>query len=237
MSVAAFLRAKTLSKKTTRARNNDEVILICAKHNLRELPQSLKRGASYPALRYDSTKNKILVGPSTAAEVAALAKSLICGAGVQAIRVNATMAVELVVSLPVTFYVDSGEYFSDALQWAIDYFKVPVLSAVCHFDQTQPHMHMLLLPLRAGQWLGSRLLGPRSAIRTMQQSFRATVAMPHGLGGANTREQRRTTAQQVVHRLQREPHLMNSTSVALALVDSLSANPAAMLSALRLADV
>jgi hypothetical protein len=148
------------------------------------------------------------------------------------------MAVELVVSLPVGFNVDSNKYFSESLQWAVDYFQVPVLSAVCHYDQLQPHMHVLLLPLRAGQWLGSGLLGPRSAIRTMQQSFRATVAMPYGLGRAtNTREQRRTTAQQVVHRLQKEPHLMNSTSVALALVDSLSANPAAMLSALRLADV
>jgi hypothetical protein len=45
MAVAAFLRAKTLSKKTTRAHNNDDVILICAKHNLRELPMSPKRGA------------------------------------------------------------------------------------------------------------------------------------------------------------------------------------------------
>jgi hypothetical protein len=54
MAVAAFLQAKTLSKKTTRARNNDDVILICAKHNLRELPLSQKRSANYPALRYDS---------------------------------------------------------------------------------------------------------------------------------------------------------------------------------------
>jgi hypothetical protein len=237
MAVAAFLRAKTLSKKTTRARNSDDVILICAKHNLRELAVPPKLGANYLAMRYDSTKNKILAGPSTAAEVAALAKSLIYAAGVRTIRVNATMAVELVFSLPVSFYADSSQYFSESLQWAVDYFQVPVLSAVCHFDQVQPHMHMLLLPLRAGQWLGSGLLGPRSAIRTMQQSFRATVAMPHGLGRANTREQRRATAQQVVHRLQREPHLMNSTSVALALVDSLSANPAVILSALRLADV
>jgi hypothetical protein len=237
MAVAAFLRAKTLSKKTTRARNNDDVVLICAKHNLRELPMPSKRSANYPALRYDSTKNKILAGPSTAAEVAALAKSLICAAKAGAIRVNATMAVELVVSLPAGFYVDSSKYFSEALQWVVDYFQVPVLSAVCHFDQVQPHMHILLLPLRAGQWLGSSLLGPRSAIRTMQQSFRTAVAMPHGLGRSDMREQRRTTAQQVVRRLQTEPHLMNSTSVALALVDSLSANPAAVLSALRFASV
>lgn len=141
---------KTLSKKTTRARDNNEVILICAKLNLRELPMSSKGGANYPALCYDSTKNKILAGPSTAAEVAALAKSLISAAGVRAIRVNATMAVELVFSLPVSFYADSNKYFSESLQWAVDYFQVPVLSAVCHFDRVQPHMHMLLLPLRAG---------------------------------------------------------------------------------------
>lgn len=175
MSAASFLRVKKLK--------GAGIIQAAARHNLREIQS--EQGASGPI---DATRchlNQTLAGAATADGVAQQAKELM--AGVDTLRKDAVMALELVLSLPVVTTINVSRYFSDCLQWAQSYFSCPVLSAVIHLDEAAPHCHILLLPLVEGRMVGNKLMGGRPQLLSMQTSFHESVASKHGLRKAPAR--------------------------------------------------
>lgn len=87
MSGVGFLRVKKLK--------GGNIIAVAARHNKREL---FEEGSIDPAR---TSLNEAIAGPRTADEVAALAKSLMAGAGIEKQRrKDATMGIEIVFSLP-----------------------------------------------------------------------------------------------------------------------------------------
>jgi len=182
MTDALYLRLKSLNTRTVRGVTSPKnIVRVAAMHNLREIQAELGASAASGINPARMHLNYQLRGPATADEVAGLALALLDNAGVQTLRRDACMAVELVVSLPASANIDHREYFAAAVAWADAHFNVPILSAAVHLDEAAPHCHILLLPLVAGRMQGGALAGGPAKIRAMLADFQQQVAQRFGL--------------------------------------------------------
>ena len=222
---AAYLAAKKLK--------GAGVVLAAARHNLREI--QAERGADG---RIDSAKsclNVVMAGPREAAAVAALAGESVTGK----LRCDAVRAVELVISLPPSQAIDHKEFFAESLAWARTFFGVPVLSAVVHFDESEPHIHILLLPLVDGRMVGSAMVGNRPQLRQMQSDFCQVVSSRHGLSHPMAAKRtnksiRDRAAGMALAAILAAPDCLGRPDVRLAIADAVARNPDALVAALGL---
>ncbi|MTW10614.1 hypothetical protein GM658_08345 [Pseudoduganella eburnea] len=227
---ATVMRIKTLSRKTTRASSNDEVLHVCARHNLREFQSTCHDHETGNINHHLSELNVILRGAHSADEVASQAQKLMDAAEVAVTRVNATMGAEVVFSLDPAMKQTATEYFRDCVDWLAGYYGVPILSAVCHFDQPMPHCHVLLLPLRDGIWLGSKLFGDRGAVAALHEDLYRKVGAKYNVPRSVTRKKvpyktRRKQSSELVAALQAKPDLLNAAPVANALIEMIQVAP------------
>lgn len=181
MQDAHFLAVKPLSVKTTRASCAHAVILNVMRHNARELQAEIGIGAESGIDPSRIHLNVTLYGPATADGVANAARDAMREHGIVAPRKNATLGIEIVVSLPAGLAIDYLAYFHDAMAWAQQHYRVPLLSAIIHNDEKNPHLHLVLLPVRDGKLVGSELLGDRTTVKAMQKGFHEEVAKQYGL--------------------------------------------------------
>ena len=152
-----------------------------AAHNLRA--DQNERGARAHIDPSRTAQNVILHGPDTPAKVAALARSTMAAAGVDAdkLRKDYVQAIELLVSLPPGSGVPEDAFFDAATAWAAArYGSENLLSAVVHKDEAAPHLHILVLPLVGGKMCGKELKSPQ-ALQQATRDFFEKVARPFGL--------------------------------------------------------
>jgi hypothetical protein len=156
-------------------------LLAAAKHNKREI-----RAEFGPDKRFDSCLkdcNKVIAGPATADEVVKLATSLMLDAGIDPnrLRKDYTQAIELIFSLPAETTLQVETYFEQCVNWTrLTFGKAVVLSADIHNDESMPHCHVLVLPLREGKRVGGALIN-RTALKKLTDSFFLKVAQLNGL--------------------------------------------------------
>src|SRR5471032_2586065 len=181
MEEMQFLSVKPLSKKTTRASCADVVILNVMRHNARELQAEIGVGADCGIDASRIHLNVTLYGAATADGVAMAARDAMREHGIVAPRKNATLGIEIIVSLPADLDIDHQAYFRDAMAWAQQHYRVPLLSAILHNDESNPHLHLVLLPVRDGKLVGSELLGDRATMKTMQKDSHEQVGKRYGL--------------------------------------------------------
>ncbi len=179
MSGAAFLRLKKLT--------GSGIMGKAARHNRRVIQAEL--GASGPIDATRSHLNITLLGPSTADEVAQLAKAKIMAAGITKTRKNAVMGVELVFSLPTGHPHDVTAYFTACAQWAGAEFGGldNIVSVDIHRDEAQDHAHVLLVPLFEGRLRGSDAVGNKKKLTELQATFFKDVAAGFGFSKPRAR--------------------------------------------------
>lgn len=200
MSGAAFLRLKKLT--------GGGIISKAARHNRRVIQAEL--GASGPIDATRSHLNVTLMGPSTADEVAQLAKAKLMAAGITKARKNAVMGVELVFSLPTDHPHDVIAYFTACAHWAGAEFGGldNIISADIHRDEAQDHSHVLLVPLFEGRLRGSDAVGNKKKLSELQAKFFKDVAAGFGFSKPRARLSGINKAQatrQVLDKLRQDP--------------------------------
>ena len=175
----AYFAAKTIGMSKVNGRKPCD-LLTAARHNLREIQAEMGSVGQIDPGR--SATNAILAGPSDAAQVQALAVSLMAAAGLNpaAMRRDHVQALEFVFSLPPSSGVDPAAYFARCLAWLAQALPLPVLSAVSHADEVAPHLHVLLLPLADGIYAGGKPV-ERPKLLRLRESFFNVVAGPTGL--------------------------------------------------------
>ena len=82
-----------------------------------------------------------------------------------------------------SFFQESYEVLSKR------YGKENVISAIVHLDETTPHMHFNLVPLRDGK-LSSKAIFDREELRTLQDTIWDSVGYPRGLMRGEKREEK-----------------------------------------------
>lgn len=153
-------------------------LLMAARHNLREIQAELGAHGRIDARRMaDNTR---LAGPATAAEVVALADRLLVSVDASKLKRDHVQAVEVVFSLPPVSTIDAPAYFARCLEWTEQATRLPVLLATVHTDETAPHLHALLMPLRDGRHIGGAVIA-RPELKRLRESFFSEVAGPAGL--------------------------------------------------------
>jgi hypothetical protein len=235
---AHFLAVKPLSVKTTRASCADAVILNVMRHNARELQAEIGVGAESGIDASRIHLNVTLHGPATADGVASAARDAMREHGIVAPRKNATLGIEIVASLPAGLLIDHLAYFRDTAAWAQQHYRVPLLSAIVHNDESSPHLHLVLLPVRDGKLVGSELLGNRATMKAMQKDFHEQVAKQYGLRMPAAKKRHNASQRAAGIALLRETLLANSgltESAIEALLVPHAKNPEPLLVALGLA--
>lgn len=206
-----LLRCQTIGK------GGERRILNAAKHNLREI------GGEHIASDR-SHLNVILAGAHDASavlrEAAERTSTAIADGGERVARKvnrkNGTRAAEILFGLPASTPVETGEYFAACLAWVRSTFGDVVFSAVIHYDESAPHAHVLMLPMRQGEWLGSDVFGKRADIQKMQTDFARVVGRGFGVEQAPERlsgSDREAAVQAVINHLRAsaDPVLKSAT--------------------------
>ena len=153
-------------------------LLAALKHNLREIIST----AHERRHAIDSSKsryNVILRGPKASEAVKALHEQLKENNAIKSLRRDHVAAVEVVVSAPSN-YLGPQEYFEASVAFFERFWRQPVLSAVVHFDQPNPHVHILVSPFSNGRLIGSSLIGYKSQISALARSFHTEVGKSFG---------------------------------------------------------
>jgi hypothetical protein len=157
-------------------------LLSAAKHNLREIQKEIGADGHIDAQR--TCRNEIIAGPVTAAKVEALAQALRDDIGYKPPRKDYAQAHEIIFTLSSQTSLDVRKFFEFCLAFVVDEFgQDSVLSAVVHRDENAPHMHVLLVPIVKGQYVGSALITKPSLVELVdkfalaaQKSFGVIVA-------------------------------------------------------------
>lgn len=153
-------------------------LLGALRHNLREIVST----AHEHRHAIDSSKsrlNVILRGARTSEAVKALHEQLKENNAIKSLRRDYVAAVEVVVSAPSN-YLGPLEYFEASVAFFERFWRQPILSAVAHFDQPNPHAHILVSPFANGRLIGSSLIGYKSKISALARSFHTEVGKSFG---------------------------------------------------------
>ena len=153
-------------------------LLGALKHNLREIISTAHehRHAIDPS---KSSNNVILRGAKTSVEAKALHEQLKEKNAIKRLRRDHVAAVEVVLSTPAS-YSEPLKYFEAAVVFFERFWGQPVLSAVAHFDQPNPHVHIIVAPFSQGRCIGSSLVGYRTQIAALARAFHTEVGGPFG---------------------------------------------------------
>lgn len=172
-----FFRVASIS--LSRANGHKPVSLeIAARHNLREIQAELGFCGRIDPVR--TADNVILAGPQTAAEVLAVADSLLARVKTSHLKRDHCRAIEAVFSLSTSSSIDNETYFTKCLNWLTQITGHPAVSAVIHNDEAAPHMHVLLLPVKDGRHVGGSEIA-RPKLKRLRDDFFQSVAGPAGL--------------------------------------------------------
>jgi hypothetical protein len=176
-----YLEIKSLSKRTTRSRTNEDVLHRVMQHNMREIYAEIgiREGCSIDASRMHLNMSLFKSGDSAAA-ASAFGYQLIFE-NVKKFASNAGLGIEILFSLPNNLGIDYEAFFRIATDWARRYFNVPLLSSIIHNDESTPHCHVILIPIRDGKLSVSKLLGRKADTYKMQDDFYNNVAKKFGL--------------------------------------------------------
>ena len=155
------------------------IITTAAKHNLREFVAEM--GATNRIDPARTPMNYVLRGPETAKGVATLRTTLMRDSSVKKLRVDAIQGLEVLFTWPFPAVKCPPQYFEDCTEWAVNHFRVPILSSVVHLDESEPHCHVLLLPLVNGRMNGSNLFGHAYRLAMHLSAFYDEVGTKHGI--------------------------------------------------------
>lgn len=155
------------------------ILLIAARHNKRtnqgEISKSVKIDSNLSHL------NESIMGATTPEGVAELAKTLMDKDGIKKLRKDAVLGLEGIFSLPSEHGLDERAYFQECTHWIQNHFGCHVLSADIHRDESCPHCHVLLLPMVNGKMIGSKLMGYKKNLSSLQEVFYENVSRRYGL--------------------------------------------------------
>lgn len=162
------------------AMRGKSVILNALKHNKRTLQAEIGAGGNIDITK--SHLNYSLTGSDTPEKIDRHSKVQITAAGIDRLRKNQVMGVEIVFSLPIDRHQqDTKQFFVDCWEWVKISFAGELLSFDIHLDESAPHAHAVILPLIDGKMQGSALIGGIGNLNRIINLFHKDVASHHGL--------------------------------------------------------
>jgi len=202
-----------------------EILKNSLKHNLRQIPRELGENRHIDAAR--CSLNRTLIGGADPVKMVRDAeKSILQGTG-KKLRSNGVLALEYLISLRSDTAVEIDDYFSQVVDWLEDYLGCPIISAVVHLDEGNPHMHVIVLPLRNGRMTGSALMGYKGDLAALKRSHYKCVGRHFGLEMIESipRFKRYEISRQIVQALNSSKDLLDQPVIRTALQNVIQMAP------------
>lgn len=101
-------------------------------------------------------------------------------------RSNSVMALDTIYTASPDFFqgktnAENDQFFQDCLKFHNDHFG-HIISAVVHYDETTPHLHVISVPLTKDNRLSARdVIGNKSRMSKTQDAFFEQVGRSYGL--------------------------------------------------------
>jgi hypothetical protein len=97
-------------------------------------------------------------------------------------RKDKGFAIEWLFTVTLGYVGDHLQLYTDCLVWLKSYFPdCPLVHAVVHYDENEPHMHVIMVPLDGTRLPASELLSYKGGSKTRLNSLYAAVGTKHGL--------------------------------------------------------
>jgi hypothetical protein len=158
------------------------VKLACI-HNFRELSAEIG-----PYKKIDpslSHLNEVLIG-ETDIDFLTAEYQRILSSYTRKIRKDAVTLIEAIFSPSFDFEGDFDGLWRDSLSWLSSYYKIPIISAVTHYDERLPHMHVLMVPLRDGKLSAKEIVGYKNQLYECKKEYFEKVGKKYGLTDLET---------------------------------------------------
>ena len=209
-----------------------EILKNALKHNLRLIPRELGEYRHIDAAK--CCLNCVLVGGTDPDQMVRNTEAKIIGSTGKKLRRNGVLALEYLVSLRAGTTINTQEYFPAVVEWLEEYLGCPIISAVVHLDEANPHMHVLVLPLRNGRMMGSELVGYKGDLAALKQSHYKCVGQRFGLQMLESipRYKRYEISRQVVQAICSSRDLLDQPMIRSALTNVIQINPHELMSML-----
>jgi hypothetical protein len=153
-------------------------------HNRRKIPVELSAFAHIDPSKSTSNHELISLG-GMSLEDAILA--ILNQAGVDLKdrtnkRKDKAYAIEWLFTVTLGYPGNHLHLYADCLSWLESYFSnCPLVHAVIHYDENEPHMHVIMVPLEGNRLPASDLLSYKGASKARLNSLYAAVGAKHGL--------------------------------------------------------
>jgi Plasmid recombination enzyme len=207
MTASPFLTSKQLIFQIEKIKSISK-LRDAIRHNKREIEYELtSTGHIDPSKTH---LNYSLAGSDDSLHLLGIANSAVIHHKNQtgkAVRKDAVIAIELLFSISSAYAeIDHRQYFEDCLDWSVHWFHpAPVLSADVHMDESNPHMHIILLCVTPTNLLGSRVVGYKGQGKDRLADFYQQVGSKHGLQmppSGLSKENRKLLADKVIERIE-----------------------------------
>ena len=200
-------------------------LLAAFRHNLREIQKEL--GANSHIDSKKSSSNILLRGSQTSNSCFETYKTLLKTAGIDTLRKDAVLCVEYLFALSTNTNIPVYGYFEESVTWLENYTGCRILSAVIHLDESAPHLHVLLMPLRNGRMQGSKLAGNRQSIHALKRDHFEKVAKHFGLQQSSSlsKQEKNKVAEMAYVIIVQSPNLLKNPDVKHALIKVIASDP------------
>jgi hypothetical protein len=203
-------------------KNEKGGLLGALRHNKRQLPPASNINQSKTHLNY------CLLGNRDAEDVFINAQKSMISAGIDSLRKNAVVAVEIIFSLPISWHgKDLTSFFADCYEWVCKNLAGEKLTFDIHLDESAPHAHALILPIIDGSMRGSDMVGGPGNLKRLSNLFYSEVGIHYGLGKVSSKRltifERSELEQSVLKRLKDDS--VKQSAIWPLVRDSLRKNP------------
>jgi hypothetical protein len=163
---------------------NRQTLSKAEAHNARKIPIELQ-----PNGRIDSSKshcNKVIV-PIEYESLEGKVKKIISDAGINIesgrySRSNKGLAIEWLFTVTPGFECAYIDLYKKALEWLQKLLpNCPIVYAIIHFDEADPHMHVVMVPLQGERLPASKILGFKGVSRARIIDLYEQVGKKFGL--------------------------------------------------------
>ena len=97
-------------------------------------------------------------------------------------RIDKGFAIEWLFSVTLGYEGDHLSLYNDCLSWLAAYYPdCPLVHAVIHYDENEPHMHVIMIPIRGNSLPASDILSFKGEARTRNGNLYAAIGKKHGL--------------------------------------------------------
>ena len=152
-------------------------------------------------------------------------------------RKDKGLAVECLFSLAGVFEGDLRALFADCIEWLkhdVDLSGCPIVHAIVHMDEANPHMHVILLPIMDGNLQASKVIGYKSAWTARMKSLHEQVSTKHGLQHSQRLRgaAKQKASDKVINAIKRNHSSLTASKFWLAIRDAIVDSPDSFLAAL-----